>query len=232
MDFFLGWGAEIARGILVTAEVAVLSLALGFVWATLGALAQLSPSRLLRGISRTFTVVVRGTPELLIILIVYFGGTVALTSLVKAISPDAGYVEIPAMPAGIFALSLVFGGYAAEVLRGAFLAVPKGEIEAAHAFGMSTLTSFWHIRLPLMWRYALPGLGNNWISLIKDTSLISIVGLEELMRVSTMATQVAGDPFRFYLIAALVYLLLTILNTSIVDLLERRAARGTRRLAQ
>jgi ABC-type arginine transport system permease subunit len=83
-----------------------------------------------------------------------------------------------------------------------------------------------------MWRYALPGLGNNWISLIKDTSLISIVGLEELMRISTMATQVNGEPFRFYLVAALIYLLLTILNTSIVDALERRAARGERKLAR
>lgn len=232
MDFFLGWGTQIAFGLLVTIEVAVLSLLLGFVWAMLGALAQLSSNAFLRGLGRGFAVVVRGTPELLIILIVYFGGTVALTALMKAIRPDATYVEIPALPAGVFALSLVFGGYASEVLRGAFLALPKGEVEAAQAFGMSSLTSFIHIRLPLMWRYALPGLGNNWISLIKDTSLISIVGLEEIMRISSMATSVAGDPFRFYVIAAFAYLILTIVNTSAVDALERWAARGERKLAQ
>lgn len=232
MELFQGWGTEIARGLLVTIEIAIFSLMLGFVWAILGALAQLSSIGLLRAVGRGFTLVVRGTPELLIILIVYFGGTVALTGLVKFINPHAGYFEVPAMLAGVFALSLVFGGYAAEVLRGAFLAVPKGEIEAAQAFGMSAYSSFVHVQLPLMWRYALPGLGNNWISLIKDTSLISIVGLEELMRITSMATSVNGEPFRFYLIAALIYLLLTMLNTAIVDALERRAARGERKLAQ
>jgi len=232
MDIFQGWGVQIALGLTTTIEVALLSLAVGLVWGILGALAQLSSNRVLRAIGRGFTLVVRGTPELLIILIAYFGGTVALTGLARMIDPGIRYLEVPALPAGVFALSLVFGGYAAEALRGAYLAIPKGEIEAADAFGMSAMTSFIHIRLPLMWRYALPGLGNNWISLIKDTSLISIVGLEELMRISTMATQVNGEPFRFYVVAAAIYLLLTMLNTFIVDLLERRAARGERKLAR
>ncbi|WP_027229598.1 ABC transporter permease subunit [Phyllobacterium sp. UNC302MFCol5.2] len=232
MDIFQGWGWQIARGLVTTVEVALLSLIVGLFWGIIGALAQLSSNRLLRALGRSFTLVVRGTPELLVILIVYFGGTVALTGFAKMINPSTRYFEIPAMPAGVFALSLVFGGYAAEVLRGACLAIPKGEIEAADAFGLSSTTSFIHVRLPLMWRYALPGLGNNWISLIKDTSLISIVGLEELMRISTIATQVNGEPFRFYLLAALIYLLLSILNTSIVDGLERRAARGERKLAR
>ncbi|MBZ9870331.1 ABC transporter permease subunit [Mesorhizobium sp. BR1-1-9] len=232
MDIFQGWGVEIARGLMTTVEVALLSLVVGLVWGILGALAQLSSNGALRALGRGFTLVVRGTPELLIILIAYFGGTIALTGLARMIDPGVRYLEVPALPAGVFALSLVFGGYAAEVLRGAYLAIPKGEIEAADAFGMSAATSLIHIRLPLMWRYALPGLGNNWISLIKDTSLISIVGLEELMRISTMATQVNGEPFRFYLVAALIYLLLTTLNTSVVDALERRAARGERKLAR
>jgi His/Glu/Gln/Arg/opine family amino acid ABC transporter permease subunit len=232
MDIFQGWAAEVARGLLTTVYVALLSLAVGLVWGILGALAQLSSNGVLRAIGRGFTLVVRGTPELLIILIAYFGGTVALTGLAKMLNPDIRYVEVPALPAGVFALSLVFGGYAAEALRGAYLAIPRGELEAADAFGMSALTSFIHVRLPLTWRYALPALGNNWISLIKDTSLISIVGLEELMRISSMATSVNGEPFRFYLMAALIYLLLTMLNTAIVDALERRAARGERKLAR
>mgnify|MGYP000987488270 CR=1 FL=1 len=231
-DLLQGWGPAIARGVLTTIEVAILSLALGFAWAALGAMAQLSTNGILRRLGRAFTVIVRGTPELLIILIVYFGGAVSLTRLAKAVDPGAGFVEIPALAAGVFALSLVFGGFAAEVLRGAYLAVPKGEMEAAAAFGMSRRTAFLSIRLPLMWRYGLPGLGNNWISLIKDTSLISIVGLEELMRISAMATSVTSEPFHFYLTAAAIYFVLIAANTALVDALERRAARGERKLAQ
>lgn len=232
MDLFQGWGYQIAHGVLITLEVAVLSLILGLAWGILGALAQLSSWSILQRLSRGFTLVVRGTPELLIILIVYFGGTVALTRLMKAYDASAGYVEVPALLAGVFALSLVFGGYAAEVLRGAFQAIPKGQIEAATAFGMSRTMSFLYIRLPLMWRYALPGLGNNWMSLIKDTSLVSIVGLEETMRVSSIATSVTGEPFHFYLIAAAIYLLLTFINTSALDWMERRASRGERKVTR
>lgn len=232
VDVFQGWGLAVLRGAVTTIEVAVYSLILGFVWAMLGAMAQLSANGLLRGLGRAFTVIVRGTPELLIILIVYFGGAVTMTRLVRTLEPGAGFVELPALGAGVFALSLVFGGYAAEVLRGAYLAVPKGEMEAAAAFGMSRRVAFLNIRLPLMWRVGLPGLGNNWISLIKDTSLISIVGLEELMRVSAMATSVTNEPFRFYLAAAAIYFVLIAANTAIVDWLERRSARGDRKLAQ
>jgi His/Glu/Gln/Arg/opine family amino acid ABC transporter permease subunit len=229
MNIFHGWGAEIARGVLVTIEVALLSLAVGLVWGILAALAKLSPSRSLRFIGNAYTTFVRGTPELLIILIVYFGGTVALTSLAQLLFPGTNYVEVPSMAAGVFALSLVFGGYAAEAIRGAFEAIPAGQMEAARAFGMPPHVSFFYIQLPLMWRFALPGLGNNWISLVKDTSLISVVGLEELMRVSYMATSVTRDPFHFYVIAAVIYLILTMVNTGILEWLEARANRGERR---
>lgn len=232
MDLLMGWGGQIARGALVTVEVAVASLLLGFVWGILGALAQLSRWWLLRKLGLFFTLVMRGTPELLIILIVYFGGSVALTGVSKSLNPAAGFVEIPAFAAGVFALSLVFGGYAAEVLRGAFLAIPKGQIEAAEAFGFSWWDGFVSIRLPQMWRFALPGLGNNWISLIKDTSLVSVVGLEEVMRVSAMATSVTSEPFRFYLVAAVIFYLLTTSNGLLVGWLERLASRGERELSR
>ena len=232
MDLLMGWGGQVARGVVTTIEVALASLLLGFVWGILGALAQLSRWWLVRKLGFFFTLVMRGTPELLIILIVYFGGSVALGGLSKAMNSAGGFVEIPAFAAGVFALSLVFGGYAAEVLRGAFLAIPKGQIEAAEAFGFSWWDAFVTIRLPQMWRFALPGLGNNWISLIKDTSLVSVVGLEEVMRVSAMATSVTGEPFRFYLVAAAIFYILTTSNGLLVERLERHASRGERELAR
>lgn len=230
MDPFLGWGDEIARGAWITMLTAVLSLALGLVWGMIGALAQLSRNRIVAALGRGFSLVMRGTPELLVILIVYFGGTVALTRALNIFVESKGFVEVPPLQAGVFALSLVFGGYAAEVIRGAWLAVPAGMIEAARTLGMRSLQIFVHVRLPLMLRYALPGLGNNWVSLIKDTSLISVVGLHDLMGYATMATSVTREPFRFYMIAALIYFALTMTNSRLVGWLEQRARRGERRV--
>lgn len=229
-NLFQGWGTQLFWGTMVTLQVAFLSLLAGLAIGLAVALAKLSSSRFLRAAGDFYTTCVRGTPELLIILLVYFGSTVALSAMLRWIAGPGVYVEIPAMAAGVFALSLVFGAYAAEIFRGAFLAIPPGQIEAAKAFGMSPLTLFIHIRMPLMWRYALPSLGNIWISLIKNTSLISVVGLEELMRVSYLATSVTRSPFHFYLLAAVIYLMLTIINSLIIELLESRANRGVRRV--
>ena len=229
-DLFQGWGTQLFWGTMVTLQVAFLSLLAGLAIGLAVALAKLSSSRFLRAAGDFYTTCVRGTPELLIILLVYFGSTVALSAMLRWIAGPEIYVEIPAMAAGVFALSLVFGAYAAEIFRGAFLAIPPGQIEAAKAFGMSPLTLFIHIRMPLMWRYALPSLGNIWISLIKNTSLISVVGLEELMRVSYLATSVTRSPFHFYLLAAVIYLTLTIINSLIIECLETRANRGVRRV--
>ncbi|WP_457579521.1 ABC transporter permease subunit [Ensifer adhaerens] len=136
MDLLQGWGDEIAHGTLLTMKVAVLSLLVGLCWGMLGALAQMSPNRAVASLGRGFSLVMRGTPELLVILIVYFGGTVALTKAVSLFVADFGFVEVPPLQAGVFALSLVFGGYAAEVLRGAWQSVPSGVIEAGHSLGL------------------------------------------------------------------------------------------------
>lgn len=229
-DLFQGWGAQLFWGTMVTLKVAFLSLLAGLAIGLAVALAKLSSARLLRVAGDIYTTCIRGTPELLIILLVYFGSTVALSAALRRIGGPDTHFEMPALGAGVLALSLVFGGYAAEIFRGAFLAIPAGQIEAARAFGMRPATLFIHIRLPLMWRYALPALGNIWISLIKNTSLISIVGLEELMRVSYVATSVTRSPFHFYVLAAVIYLTLTIANSLIIDMLETRANRGVRRV--
>lgn len=229
MELLNGWGDEIVLGTLTTMKVAVLSLMVGLCWGMLGALAQMSPNRALAALGRGFSLVMRGTPELLVILIVYFDGTVALTKAVNLAIADFGYVEVPPLQAGVFALSLVFGGYAAEVIRGAWVSVPVGLIEAGQSLGLGRMVLFFKIRLPLLMRFALPGLGNNWISLIKDTSLISIVGLQELMGLSQMATSVTRQPFTFYMAAALIYLGLTLVNTRLIAWMEARMLRGERR---
>jgi len=228
VDPFLGFGYQIATGVMMTVRVALGALALGLLWGIIGAIAKLSAFRLPRLVADAYTTAARGTPELLVILIAYFGSTVTLTKLAKLWNPETVYIEIPAMGAGIFALSLVFGAYVTEVFRGAILAVPVGQVEAAKAFGMPSWMIFVRIKLPQMYRFALPGLGNHWISLVKDTALISVVGLEELMRMSYIATSVTNRPFRFYFIATLIYLLIAMINTSVLQRLERRAKRGVR----
>ncbi len=173
-----------------------------------------------------YTTVIRGTPELLIVFFVYFGSTIAAAKAVALLTGENRYVEVPTLAASVFSLSVIFGGYMAESIRGAMLALPKGQIEAAMAYGFSPRACFLYVKLPLIWRYALPALGNNWLSLIKSTSLISLVGLEELMRKSYIAAGDTGRHFRFYTIAAGVYLILTLLNVVLLERMEQHSRRS------
>jgi len=230
MDILSGWGGQLAAATWLTIEIALLSLAFGLSWGLLIAWAKSSPFSILRACADIYVSVLRGIPELLVIFIIFFGSTVTLSWL-NARLFGGGYVEIPTAPAGAFALSLIFGAYAAENIRGALLAVPRGQIEAGEAIGLSRARVFYHIRLPFLWRYALPGLANNWLSLLKDTSLISIVGLEEIMGTTNIAIASTHKPFTFYGIAALIYLFLTFINLVAVHWLEQRLARHERRAA-
>ena len=217
-----GFGDQLLQGVLVTLEVAVLSLVFGIALGIGGAAAKLSPNRWLRAAVTVFTNVVRGVPEFLILLIVYF-------SLPQALSGLTGQdVNVSPLAGGVFALSLVFAAYASETFRGGFVAVPTGQLEAARAFGMPRLRIFTRIHLPQAWRYALPGISNLWQTLLKDTSLVSVLGLEEIMRKSSIAAQVTKKPFNFYLAAALIYLAFIALSGPAFALLERRASRGLR----
>lgn len=231
MDIFAGWGPTIARGAWMTIEVALLSAVFGNVIGMLATAASLSPLRPVRALASGYITAIRGLPQLLLILLVYFGSTVALTRLLSMFFPATGNVEVPPYPAGVFALSLIFGGYAAEVYRGSLLALPQGQIEAAMAVGMSRFQVFTVVKLPQMMRFALPGLGNIWISTLKDTSLISIVGLSELMKASELATSDTRRALFFYLTAGAIYLALTLLSSLVLHVLEQRAARGERALA-
>ncbi|WP_392566241.1 ABC transporter permease subunit [Utexia brackfieldae] len=222
MSLFLGWESQLAKGVVMTLTAALISLFFGLFIGVGVASAKQSKSTLLKFIGNSYTTIIRGTPELLIIFFIYFGST----QLISLLASENDYIEIPTLVTCVFALSIIFGGYAAESIRGAMLALPKGQIEAAYAFGFSRLNCFLFIKLPLIWRYALPALGNNWLSLIKSTSLISLVGLEELMRVSYIAASDTGHYFRFYIIAAATYLILTLINVLILEHLERRTRRS------
>ncbi|MDE1173942.1 MAG: ABC transporter permease [Parvibaculaceae bacterium] len=218
-----GYGEQLFLGVIVTLELAFVSLFFGVLFGILGASAKLSSARALSVPVSIFTNLMRGVPEFVIILVSYFGLTNLLTSIVGS------YVEIDPFVAGVFALSLVFSSYASENFRGAFLAVPKGQLEAARAYGMNRSQIFLRIHLPQAWRFALPSLNNQWQSLLKDTSLISVIGLEDLMRKAMIASQVTKNPFTFYVATAVVYFVLLAISVPLFRALEKRANRGVRR---
>lgn len=220
-----GYGPLLIEGAILTVQVALASVAVGLVFGLFGAMAKLSNSVLLRGGANVYTSVVRGIPELLLLLIVYYGGTLLLQKCWSVFGGE-GYVEIQPFVAGTFTLGFVFGAYATEVFRGAIIAVPTGQIEAAYASGMSKSQVFRRIILPQVWRFALPGLGNLWLVLLKDTSLISVVNLNELMYNSKNAAGATREPFTFFVAAAVIYLIFTIISMVILQYSERRASRG------
>jgi polar amino acid transport system permease protein/octopine/nopaline transport system permease protein len=221
-----GYGWQLLEGAGMTLRVAGAVLAPGLALGLAGAFAKLSRFRPARALAEAYTTVIRGVPELVILLLFYFGGTVLLTRLSERLG--GGYLEVDAFTAGVVALSLVFGGYATEVFRAAIRAVPTGEIEAARAVGMSRGLLFRRIVLPQVWRYALPGLGNIWLVLLKDTALVSVVGLDELMRKTYVGAGSTRDPLPFYVTAALVYLGLTIVSTAALQAFERHVTRAVR----
>jgi His/Glu/Gln/Arg/opine family amino acid ABC transporter permease subunit len=219
-----GWGAEIALGLGLTVATALLSLALGVVLALIVAILKQSRSLPARILGDAYTTIVRGTPELLIVLLAYFGSSIVAHRILLLWGLDV-WIQVPVLASGVAALAVVFAGYAAESIRGGMLAIEPGQIEAAEAFGLSAWSRLTLIKIPLIWRHALPALGNNWLSLIKSTSLVSLISLEELMRKCSLAADGTGLYFRFYMVAAGIYLCLTGLNVMVLSRLERAARR-------
>lgn len=222
-----GWGDEIVRGTLVTIKLALAALPLGLAIGFVVAFALLSHWRPLRIIGVGYSVILRALPELLTLFVVYYGLGFALNSALRAIDPGAGPIEFDPFAAGVLALGMVFGAYAGEVLRGAFQALDPGQSEAGRAVGMNERTIFLRIRLPQVWRFALPGLGNLWVGLLKDTSLVSVITLNELMRMSQVAARTTKQPFFFFLLACAVFLTLCAVSELLLDRFERRANRAT-----
>lgn len=220
-----GFGHLLLQGTVVTIQLALASLVLGLVFGLAGAAMKLSAAWPLRLFAGLYTAVLRGVPELVVILFVYYGGVLLVNSVAGALGYD-GYIDVSAFAAGVTALSLTFGAYATEIFRGAVQAVPKGQIEAARACGMSPATIGLRILLPQVWRFALPGLGNTFLIILKETALVSIIGLDELMRKTEIAVGYTKKPFTFFLAAAFIYLLLTVAVMVVQRGLERRANRG------
>lgn len=223
-----GWGDEMVRAAGMTFAVACSAYLLGLVIGTFGAAAKLSRSLVLRGLGDAYTTVIRGVPDLLVLYLLFFGGSQAAGWVAGLFGYD-GYVEVDSFTIGTIAIGGVAGAYATEVIRGAVLTIAKGEIEAAKAVGMSGLLLFRRILAPQAARFALPGLGNVWQLVLKDTALISLAGLVEIMRQAGIGAGSTQEPFTFYLTAAILYLVLTSLSNKGFGSLELWANRGVRR---
>lgn len=217
-----GFGALILSGAVVTIKLALTSLAFGMMLGLLGATAKLSKIWILRKLATIYTSTMRGIPELLLVLFIYYGGSILLMSIL-AYFGHTDYIEVSAFWGGVMALSIAFGAYATEIFRMAIQEIPIGQKEAAEAIGMRPLQTFWRITLPQVWTIALPGLGNLFLVLLKDTALVSVVGLKDIMYQSSRAAQSTQQPFTFYMAAAIIYLGLTVLITGFMMWLEWRA---------
>lgn len=225
MSAVAGWWDDYLWGALVVLKVFAVSLPIAVAFGLIGAAAKLSGNRIAGAIANAYTVVFRGTPELLVLLIVYFGAAVTITSLAQSYDPEIKFIGIPPFWAGALSIGLIVGAYMTETFRGAFLGVDSGQIEAARALGLSSRQTFFYVRMPQMWRLALPNFGNHMLSLMKDTALISIIGVEEIVFVAEMATTVTLKPFTMYCVVALIYLAITTAITLAVYGLELYANR-------
>lgn len=223
-----GYGPLLLEGFGLTLLVAISSMAVAVMLGLLGAWATLAGGPVARWAAATYTTVVRGVPELVMILLVYYG----LPTIIQHLGEAVGHpvrVDFHPFSAGTLTIGFIYGAFATEVFRGAYFAVPKGQLEAAFACGMNRLLTIRRVLLPQMWRYAIPGLGNVWMVLIKATALISVIELRELMRSAEVAAQATRQPFTFYVSAALLYLVLTVVSSLVQHRAEAWVCRGTRR---
>ncbi|MCA2015925.1 ABC transporter permease [Vibrio tritonius] len=237
-----GFGWAILKGAGLTIEVALLSLLVAVVLGLVGAMAKLSSSKLLRAGATVYTTIIRGIPDLVLMMLIFFGGQIFLNNslyhvnewlntVITSFNPQhewaaylPDYIDVSPFIAGILTIGFIFGAYMAETFRGAIMAVDQGELEAAKAYGMGPWLSFKRVLFPQMVRHALPGFGNNWLVLLKTTALVSIIGLEDMVRIGALAAGSTKMPFTFYMAISVIFLIFTSLSTGALTLLERRYA--------
>ena len=220
-----GWGDELFIATLMTIAVSITAMLIGFLFALIFTPLKLSKNKLFNLIGNSYTTVVRGVPELLVIYLLFFGGSGAVM-FVASIFGYNEYIEINAFITGSFAIGIISGAYSTEVFRGAIQSIDKGQFEAAKVMGLSKFAQFYKIILPQTLRLAIPNLSNVWQITLKDTSLISVTGLVEIMRQSYIAAGSTRDPLFFYSFAAVLYLMLTFLSMKIINKLEAKYSRG------
>ncbi len=225
-----GWGLALIEGALMTLLVSLAGLAVGALLGSLVAWGRLSGNWIAGAVGSAYAAIFRGVPELLVVYFVYFGSSALLTAIGNALGYE-GFLGVPAFAAGALAVGAISGAYQAEVFRGAYLAIARGELEAARSVGMGRALMFRRVIAPQVLRFAVPGLGNLWQVALKDSSLISVTGLAELMRVSQVAAGSTRQPFVFYLAGGALYLVMTIFSNRVFDAAETRATRGLRRPA-
>jgi histidine transport system permease protein len=225
--FLHGYGPLLLAGTWVTIKLAVLSLSASFVLGLAGAAAKLSPNPVFSRLGTLYTTLIRAVPDLVLMLLLFYGIQILLNDVTDLMNVDQ--IDIDPFVAGVITLGFIYGAYFAETFRGAFLAVPRGQLEAGLAYGMSSWRVFIRIMFPQMMRFALPGIGNNWQVMVKATALVSIIGLADVVKASQDAGRSSLQFFYFTLAAGAVYLGITTLSNLGLLWLEKRYSTGVRR---
>ncbi|MDA5633207.1 MULTISPECIES: ABC transporter permease [Rhizobium/Agrobacterium group] len=224
-----GWGGVLLAGAVATVAISACAFVIGLLLGTAGALGKLSRHPLLRLPLDLYTTVIRSVPELILIVGLYYAGTDGLNRLLEALNLPP--VEVNGFIAAVAVLGFVQGAYMTEVLRGAILAIPAGQIDAAKAFGMGPVLRFRRVLLPALLPNALPGLANLWMSVTKDSALVAVVGYQELALATRLAGASTKHYFLFFLASAFLYLAITLVSNVVVKMIEGRVRRGQPRLA-
>ncbi|MFV7442763.1 ABC transporter permease [Acinetobacter pittii] len=225
--FFSGFGPLLLSGTWMTIQLALLSLLLSVIIGLIGASSKLSSIKILRYIATVYTTLIRSVPDLVIMLLLFYSLQLGLNQITEALQMDQ--IDINPFVAGVITLAFIYGAYFTETFRGAFQSVPKGQIEAAMAYGMTPWQVFHRVLFPQMMRFALPGIGNNWQVLIKATALVSIIGLTDIVKITQDAGRSTMQLFFFSIVAAAIYLAITTLSNLILMWLERRYSAGVRK---
>ncbi len=220
-----GYGPSILQGTLLTIELCLFSLVISMALGIITALAKLSRVRAANLIAKAYTTIIRGIPDLVLMLLIFYGGQVFINQMGPKLGYD-GYIDINPFVAGVTTIGFIFGAYMAETFRGAILAVPGGQLEAGYAYGMTRFKVFIRILMPQMVRHAIPGFGNNWLVLMKTTALVSIIGLKDMVRMAGLAAGATRMPFTFYLVVAMNYLILTSISILILNQLNKKYSVG------
>ena len=223
-----GYYWSILHGSLLTVGVSLAALVVAVVLGLLGAAAKLSGRRVLVTLATVYTTIIRGIPELVLMLLVFYGGSIGINNLLE-LSGTGITLDINPFTAGVLTLGFIYGAYMTETFRGAILAISRGQFEAAAAFGMNPLQIFMRITAPQMVRYALPGFTNNWLVLIKATALVSLIGLHEMTYLAKQASAATRSPFAFFLFTAALFLLYTWLSLTVLRQLHGRYSLGVAR---
>lgn len=221
-----GFSSVIFHGALVSLELAIASVAIAVVIGLVGAAAKLSGHKLMHIFANSYTTIIRGVPDLVLMLLIFYGLQISLNSVMEVMGfPD---IQIDPMLAGILTLGFIYGAYFTETFRGAYLSVPYGMLEAAQAYGFSTIKTFRRILFPAMMRFALPGIGNNWQVILKATALVSLLGLEDVVKATQLAGKSTWQPFYFALVCGAFYLLFTTVSNGVLYYLERHYSAGVK----